>query len=82
MTANLYPPSTTNPADSATPQRTIALDTRGTILPGVNLVMANLQKLYPRRIFPESQRQQGALDAYMHMLDEIREAPQPMITTR
>lgn len=30
----------------------------------------------------ESQRQQGALDAYMHMLDEIREAPQPMITTR
>ena len=54
MTANLYPPSTTNPADSATPERTIALDTRGTILPGVNLVMANLQKLYPRRIFPDT----------------------------
>lgn len=50
----LYPPSTTNPADSATPERTVNLGTRGTIIPGVQLVMANLQKLYPRRIFPDT----------------------------
>lgn len=55
MTAPLtpiYPPSTTNPADTATPTRTTALNTRGTILVGIQATMEALQQLYPRRIFP------------------------------
>lgn len=50
----LYPPSTTNPADSATPERTVALNTRGSIIPGIQYTMQVLQNLYPRRIFPNA----------------------------
>ena len=50
----LYPPSTTDPANSATPERTTVLNTRGSIVPGVQYVMSVLQTLYPRRIFPDA----------------------------
>ena len=52
LTPTIYPPSTTDPATTPTPQKTTRLNTRGTIIPGVQLVMATLQSLYPRRIFP------------------------------
>mgnify|MGYP000057603489 CR=1 FL=1 len=57
----LYPPSTTDPALSPTPAKTTRLNTRGTILPGVQLVMATLQALYPRRIFPADSQGEPAL---------------------
>ena len=53
MSSPNYPPSTTNPLDTATPQRTTRLNTRGTSLNGIQQVMAQLQELYPRRIFPD-----------------------------
>lgn len=49
---SIYPPSTTDPAATATPQRTTVLNTRGTIVPGIQYCMSTLQQLYPRRIFP------------------------------
>lgn len=52
--SNNYPPSTTDPLTLATPQRTTRLNSRGTIIPGIEFVMATLQGLYPRRIFPAS----------------------------
>lgn len=53
-----YPPAPSAPA-TATPQRTAALDNRGTILPGIQYVMYVLQAIYPRRIFPNT----GTADA-------------------
>lgn len=51
---SLYPPGTTDPNTSPTPQRTTRLNTRGTILPGIQYVMYVLQQIYPRRIFPDA----------------------------
>jgi hypothetical protein len=51
-TTPLYPPGTNDPALSATPQRTTVLNTRGTMIPCIDAIMAELQVLYPRRIFP------------------------------
>lgn len=47
-----YPPTTRDPATTATPERTTRLNTRGTILPSIEYCMYTLQQLYPRRIFP------------------------------
>ncbi len=51
---SIYPPSTTDPATSPTPNRTTVLNTRGTIVLGVDYVMATLQAIFPRRIFPDT----------------------------
>jgi len=51
---SVYPPSTTDPAATATPERTTRLNTRGTIIPAIQYCMSVLQQLYPRRIFPDA----------------------------
>lgn len=48
----VYPLSTRDPRTTETPQRTADLAVQGTILPGVEYVMAALQQVWPRLIFP------------------------------
>lgn len=52
LTAAPYPPAP-SAAPSATPERTAALNSRGTIVPAVGYIMYVLQAIYPRRIFPD-----------------------------
>ncbi len=49
-----YPPATSDPANTGTPQRTTILNTRGTIVPAIDFIMTVLQDLYPRRIYPNT----------------------------
>lgn len=51
-----YPPSTGSPDVGATPTRTRRLNSRGTVVPAVELAMATLQAIHPRRIFPADGR--------------------------
>lgn len=57
-----YPPSTTDPAASATPERTVELNTRGTIINSIQQVMATLQEIFPRRHYPADSDRRPVLD--------------------
>lgn len=57
-----YPPSTTDPSQSATPERTVELNTRGTVINGIQQVMATLQEIFPRRYYPADGDRRPVID--------------------